>query len=271
MGHNFNNLLRKATEVLANYLARQLPSLFDNWWKDAVVDKLSFQQQRRVEQKGIVSLSSLDLAALLRVSDQNWYQISMKMNLSPESRHFVKEMQTVRNRWAHAGTERFPLDDVYRDLDTLQRFATVIEAEEAFIQEIRTTKTSLLARDVSSISNAPANEAKPTPGKETQPAEFEPGQIVFLKSNPEIKGAVVSIMPGKPEKRYDVFIDGKTRIFYASQIQAEDRKDQDSIVLPCHKFHSTSPLFKYNIQDCRRFILLMRLALISSHTNSGQC
>jgi len=59
-----------------------------------VLDKLSFQQKRRVEQKGIVSLSSLDLAALLRVLDQNWYKISMKMNLSSEARHFVKEMQT---------------------------------------------------------------------------------------------------------------------------------------------------------------------------------
>jgi len=223
-------LLQKATKHIAKYLERVLPSLFDSWWKDAVVDKLSFQQQRRVEQKGIVSLSSLDLAALLRVLDQNWYRISMKMNLSPESRHFVKEMQTVRNRWAHAGTEGFPLEDVYRDMDTMQRFATVIEAEEAFIQEIRTTKTSLLESRVTSISKAPANEA--------QTAEFEPGQIVFLKSNPEIKGAVVSIMQGKPENRYNVFIDGQTRIFYASQIQAENRKDKDSIVLPCHKFHS---------------------------------
>ena len=238
MEKNLNILLQKATKHIAIYLERVLPSLFDNWWKDAVVDKLSFQQQRRVKQKGIVSLSSLDLAALLRVLDQNWYQISTKMNLSPESRHFVKEMQTVRNKWAHAGSEGFPLDDVYRDMDTLQRFATVIEAEETFIQEIRVAKTSLLESRATSISKATGIEAQPTTGGKTQAAEFEPGQIVFLKSNPEIKGAVVSIMQGKPENRYNVFIDGEIQIFYTSQIQAEDRKDKDSIVLPCHKFHS---------------------------------
>ncbi|HEC03368.1 MAG TPA: hypothetical protein ENI81_07505, partial [Phycisphaerales bacterium] len=149
-------LLGGSVKYFVSYLETILPSLFDNWWKDAVLDKLSFQQQQRIEQKRIVSLSSLDLAALLRVLDQNWYQISMKMNLPPEARHFVKEMQTVRNRWAHAGTEGFPLDDVYRDMDTLQRFATVIEAEEAFIQEIRATKTSLLERRLTSISKAPA-------------------------------------------------------------------------------------------------------------------
>ncbi len=238
MDHNLHKLLQKAADNLAIFLNNILPSLFDNWWKDAVMVKLSFQQQRWVEQKGIDSLASLDLAALLRVLDQNWYQISTKMNLTSESRHFVKEMQTIRNRWAHAGTDGFPLDDIYRDLDTLQRFATVIEAKEAFIQEIRTTKTSLIESHVTSISPPPSSEMQPISKSDTQASEFEPGQIVFLKSNPEIKGAVISIMQGEPENRYNVFIDGQTRIFYTSQIQAEDRKDKNSVVVPCHKFHS---------------------------------
>jgi ATP-dependent helicase HepA len=231
-------LLQAVVKYLSSYLDQLLPSLFDNWWKDAVLDKLSFLQQRRVEQKGIVSLSSLDLAALLRVLDQNWYQISMKMNLPPEDRHFVKEMQSIRNRWAHAGIEGFPPEDVYRDLDTLQRFATVIGAEESFIQRVRATKTSLIERHLSSILKSPVNEEQTTYGGGTESAEFELGQIVYLKSNPEIKGAVVSIVPGKPENRYNVFIDGKTLIFYASQIQATVQKENDYIVFPCHKFHA---------------------------------
>lgn len=67
MQASFATLLSGAAEILASYLDRLLPSLSDNWWKDAVLDKLFFHQQRRVEQKGIVYLSSLDLAALLRV------------------------------------------------------------------------------------------------------------------------------------------------------------------------------------------------------------
>jgi len=82
------------------------------------------------------------------------------------------------------------------------------------------------------------NEEQPDQEKDTRAGGFEPGRIVFLKSNPAIRGAVVSIMPGEPENRYNVFIDGETRIFYASQIQAEDRKGRDYIVLPCHEFHS---------------------------------
>jgi len=51
---------------------------------------------------------------LLRVFDQNWYQISTMLPLPPDARHFVKEMQTTRNRWAHAGTEGCLVEDVCR-------------------------------------------------------------------------------------------------------------------------------------------------------------
>ncbi|EFK08811.1 conserved hypothetical protein [delta proteobacterium NaphS2] len=60
-----------------------------------------------MKERNINSLASLDLAALLRVLDRNRYQISSKLDLTSEARHFVKEMQTVRNRWAHAGSEGF--------------------------------------------------------------------------------------------------------------------------------------------------------------------
>ena len=112
MEHNLNNLLQKVTVILAAYLEKVLPPLFEDWWKQAVLNSLSFQQRRHMEQRNVGSLVALDLAALLRVLDQNWYQISTSLDLTSEARHFVKEMQTVRNRWAHATTEGFPLEDV---------------------------------------------------------------------------------------------------------------------------------------------------------------
>jgi ATP-dependent helicase HepA len=95
MEHNLNNLLQKVTVSLAAYLEKVLPPLFDDWWKQAVLNSLSFQQRRRMEQRNIGSLAVLDLAALLRVLDRNWYQISTRLGLTSEARHFVKEMQTV--------------------------------------------------------------------------------------------------------------------------------------------------------------------------------
>src|SRR5688572_23814374 len=89
MDYNLNNILQKVSVSLAAYLEKILPSLFDDWWTQAVINNLSFQQQQRIEQRHISSLSGLDLAALLRLFDQNWYQISTKLNLPSEARHFV--------------------------------------------------------------------------------------------------------------------------------------------------------------------------------------
>ena len=102
MHNTFNRLLQKATISLTAFLEKVLPPLFNDWWNEAVVNNLSFQQRRWVEDRGINSLTSLDLATLLRVLDQTWYQISNKLGLTSEARHFVKEMQTIRNRWAHS-------------------------------------------------------------------------------------------------------------------------------------------------------------------------
>ena len=67
--------------------------------------------------------------------------------------------------------------------------------------------------------------------------EFEPGQIVFLMSNPEIRGAVISVSPGTPENRINVFVDGSVHTFYASQLQIEVEIG-DSRIYSCDEFHA---------------------------------
>jgi hypothetical protein len=61
-------LLKRVTGDLATFLGEQLPGLSTDWWRVCVVDRLSFQQQRTTEERGITSLGQLDLAALLRVT-----------------------------------------------------------------------------------------------------------------------------------------------------------------------------------------------------------
>lgn len=163
-----------------------------------------------MEQRNITSLGGPDLAGLLRVLDQNWYQISNSLDLTSEARHFFKEMQTVRNHWAHADTEGFLVDDIYRDLDTLQRFAVVIGMDDKLIQDLRKTKAALLASETQPQPDRGAETPSAPPERKNDAAEFEPGQIVFAKSNPSSRGAVVAVLPGKPENRIKVFIDGTT-------------------------------------------------------------
>ena len=79
----------------------------------------------------------------------------------------------------------------------------------------------------------------PTSKTGTPSLEFSPGQIVVLKSDPSIKGAVVETVPGEPENRYKVFASGSVRPYYASQLQAEDNRGDDTQLLPCEQFHAS--------------------------------
>ncbi|HQN22989.1 MAG TPA: SNF2-related protein, partial [Thermotogota bacterium] len=228
------NHLNTIAIFLARFLEKHLPLIFEDWWNQAVVSNLTYQQRRRIEQMGITTLNGLDLAAMLRVLDINWYQISNKLDLTIESRHYAKEMQTIRNRWAHAAIEGYSLDDVYRDLDTLRRFAQIIEADNTFIQKLIALKTDLL--EVENVSRTKTTiDTKASVRNEVNEAEFEPGQVVFLISDPTIRGAVMSVIPGEPENRLKVFVNGGTQTYYASQLKRESISD-DTALLNYEKF-----------------------------------
>ena len=61
------DLLRTATAELEQFLSRSLPRFSNDWWKKHVIDRLSFQQQRRAQDRNFKELRDLDFAALLRV------------------------------------------------------------------------------------------------------------------------------------------------------------------------------------------------------------
>ncbi len=68
--------------------------------------------------------------------------------------------------------------------------------------------------------------------------EFSPGQIVFLKSNPSTRGAVITVLPGSPEDRVNVFVDGEIKTYFASQLQVEIQSEDDSHRFSCDEFHA---------------------------------
>ena len=166
MSTNMGELLNHAAAEVSQFLDKKLPTLGEeDWWVKRVVDKLSFQQQRYVEQRGILALGGLDLAALTRILDLNWYDLKLNESFPPDARHFVKEMQTIRNRWAHASVQEFPRDDVYRDLDTLQRFLAVIGASEDLRDRVRAERKKLVEPKQPAIEGAAATETAGAEGR----------------------------------------------------------------------------------------------------------
>ena len=232
-------LLRETSKCLARFLERVLPSISANWWNEVVLDVLSDNQRQWIKNRGISSLTSLDLADLLRILDQNWHGISSQLELSHESQHFAKEMRTVLNRWAHVGSDELPLDDTYRDLDTLQRFCKTINADENLIREIEVSKTSILGKRLPGTSQEKEiTSIPPEKEKDSISLEFSPGQMVVLKSDPSTRGAIVKTIHGNPENRFVVFANGTTRTYYESQIKAYNPEKPKSRFLPHDEFHS---------------------------------
>lgn len=144
-GRRMNELIRIATADLVRFLAAKLPDFSPDWWQQQVVDRLSFQQQRMVQERGFQTLQQLDFAALLRVVDQNWYELASANGLPREGRTWVKELQTVRNKWAHLSAEAMPDSEIYRDADTLGRLLTALNADPASLKAVDSVKAAALA------------------------------------------------------------------------------------------------------------------------------
>ncbi|MDG2497237.1 MAG: SNF2-related protein [Aquiluna sp.] len=230
--------LQIATAELANFLQHQLPTLSNEWWEMCVIERLSFQQQRIVEEKRLSHLRELDLAALLRVLDQNWYELANNLRFPREARNWVKELQTIRNKWAHASAEEAHPSEMYRDADTLERLLSLIEAETDAINAARAVKNAAL----SSMAERPKEQHEQTHPSSDIPTEeisespthlFSVGELVTLHSDNSVIVPVLEVILTGPEIRYRVFQDGSKATYYESQLRAVggdgDQKQEISI------------------------------------------
>ncbi len=68
--------------------------------------------------------------------------------------------------------------------------------------------------------------------------QFAPGQVVFLRADPSVRGVVVSVTPGTPEDSIEVFVDGSRQSFYPSQLEVEPERDDNLQNLTCDQFHA---------------------------------
>lgn len=81
-------------------------------------------------------------------------------------------------------------------------------------------------------------EARERPLRVEEPSpEFSLGQIVILKSDPSVKGAVIEVLPGQPENRVKVFVGGAVQSYYNSQLKVEAQRDEAQF-LALDQFHA---------------------------------
>ena len=220
------DILNALSQQLSAVLNSVFPKLAQDWWKSRVVDKLTFQQQVFARNLPAGALNQLDLAALLRLADQNWFELSQDANLSKEARNWLKEAMTIRNRWAHLPANGLDDEIHYRDVDTLERLLQTLGAKSSTLEMLRQRKQTLIGRFASISSHPPQPLQSPSSG------QFSAGSIVRLKANPATTGAIVAYLPSSPEDRYQVFHDGAVATYYASQLESVAQESDAETISP---------------------------------------
>jgi molecular chaperone DnaK len=148
---DIQSALEYAHAALVAYLDEYLPQLSENdWWRTSVILKLSVSQERLIKEKNITKLSQLDLSALLRVLDKNWYEISHENNLPRHGKSLVNEVRNIRNRLAHHSLETYKVQDAYRDADSIYRFVDMLGVDPDVLSSCK----AILDDALSALTNA---------------------------------------------------------------------------------------------------------------------
>ena len=243
-----NGYMFQLNKRLGTWLEKKLPKITDNWWDELVINNLSYLQRETVLKNDIHEISGLDLAAILRVLDRNWFVITSQFFINNRERGNIRAMQEVRNTWAHITPNDISKERVIQDVNTIIALMQAFDASmketrdmEAFIfdveedKEIHVTPAKINEKAGESKS---AGEGAP---KET-PNDIDIGSTVTLVSDPSVIGAVIGISGNK----YTVLVNGKKQTFYKEQIQPLEVIEENNY-LPLAKVRSA--LTAYQIHN----------------------
>ena len=212
-----NEYLHQSTGLLISWLDGRLCRICDNWWNECVLDRLSYRQREIAIEKGFKQLSDFDLAAVLRIADKNWYDMRTFMYLPTSERECIRDMQAVRNNWAHCGGTLPGKDAIVCDLEVLISFfkqleapLTHIKAIEDFIIDIQNTNMSEISLDEDGEEDVVIEDFNNS--------EIKEKDTVYLVGDPKTRGMVFSVQSIGNTTKYEVFVDGGLRTFYTGQI-----------------------------------------------------
>lgn len=220
--------LATLASLMRRFLERELPALGLNWWDQGVLAKLTYQQRSLADENDWSRLAELDVAAILRITDQNWELFRQKNLVKWDDRNWLKEAFSIRNRWAHDAPGRVPSPDrAYRDLDTLALLASALDPGSSEAEQL------LIARSAALKTIAPAVSAVATNSGHTPEtasvSDFAPGVTVRVKARPELTGAVIQVDSSGSQLRLTVFHGPMTQSYYESQVELVKTKSSEHL------------------------------------------
>lgn len=230
MAVNMREHLSTLATLLRRFLKRELSSTGRDWWSQSVLSALTYQQRTQADEQQWSTLDDLDVAATLRVVDQNWDLFRRRGLVKWDDRNWLKEASSVRNRHSHDAPGREPSAElIYRDIDTLALLAEAIEPKSAEATKLAAARTEALA----ALTPAPASQATTAAPEPSTPmrasSPFAPGAMVRLKARPELTGVITHADSSGSQTRLSVFHGNMTQTYYESQVELVDSKAAEQL------------------------------------------
>lgn len=148
IGKALNHVLRP---MLAAFVQKNLAQHFgaNNWWQRGVLEELYPEQKRFLPASGTYEelTDALDMQLCILLIDIHWREI-FSLNAPRGYFNWIKELQSIRNRWAH---EPDSFDDAatVRALDTMALISEQFDAETT--EQLRTMWSAKLNRQSESV------------------------------------------------------------------------------------------------------------------------
>ncbi|MCF0127911.1 MAG: DEAD/DEAH box helicase family protein, partial [Pseudobutyrivibrio sp.] len=217
-----NTYMHQLGEKMSDWLGSRLPQLTDNWWTELVYSNLSPLQRDQVDLKHITELKGLDLAALLRVFDRNWFVITSSWFVNNKERQKIKDMMGVRNSWAHITSEEISKEKVIHDVEIIIELMQTFDASmsetrdiEVFVMDVEDDADIQDKPVVMPVLETVTPINQPVTSGEAAPGDIAIGSLVTLVSDITKAGAVIAIDNGK----YTVWMGNAPQTFFREQIQ----------------------------------------------------
>lgn len=255
-----NEYMFRLNQQIGGWLEKKLPKITDDWWQDLVFNNLSPLQRETVLRNDIHEIKGLDLAALLRVLDRNWFVITSTFFINNKERGNIRTMQEIRNTWAHITPNDISKARVIDDVNVI---IALMQAFDASMKDTRDMENFIFdVEEDKDIHAAPAKE----PVKEAAPAAESPvsvgqpegiavGSIIVLVSDPSVIGAVIGVSGNK----YSVLVNGKVQSYYKEQIQLQNAKEEHKYLslpkvrsaLTAYQIHNPGSSNLYSLNSAR--------------------
>lgn len=255
-----NEYMFRLNQQMGGWLEKKLPKITDDWWQDLVFNNLSPLQRETVLRNDIHEIKGLDLAALLRVLDRNWFVITSTFFINNKERGNIRTMQEIRNTWAHITPNDISKARVIDDVNVI---IALMQAFDASMKDTRDMENFIFdVEEDKDIHAVPAKEpvkeaasAAESPASVGQPEGIAIGSIVVLVSDPSVIGAVIGVSGNK----YSVLVNGKVQSYYKEQIQLQNAKEEHKYLslpkvrsaLTAYQIHNPGSSNLYSLNSAR--------------------